>query len=853
MPFAGAYGVSSASRVVNGVIMIGQTLIECNDVTFSLQPQYSSVRSGIYIGTVCRFAGRVVAMAHGDMGGADGALGYLNNIYNALLAAASPYGSPRGVTEDMHSKIDSYQSRFYNDVNDPFVGNVRAHHVYRDPGKYFYGSIENAHNLHNIETSYGMLSEESWSPSGAPTTGILTINGKSFGITLGSSQPEETLAAAKGNQYAPVNGLYVPAPNMLSPLYVTATIIRKDANLAELVIEGQFTFYHGNQRTYPFAIVRYETSMMYQVGSPVVSVLTIYVRYLSRRSRGDAKEIGAMNFVPYGGCTVCYVNSIRVQPHDDGMGMTIIVEYIHDNFIFSASRRHRGVLAVSIIEDMSVIPPKSGFTVSSQLAGSERGLMTVAQEQEKYNQEMSKYMSHLKTLENVSSHIVSGNILGAIAATGQGILSEFIAQKNIEFTGARQAFQNQVFAIQKSVDLANVVVRTLHITVMGIPGAWPGELACFAANIANYFFFHWLRLTLSGIFKSTVRQSYSSVSEMVARTMEAVGIKDRYVAANLVFLVTAPLFGWRFAVNLAGGMGLYFNSRASELIRQHGDLEKAGKILYEQAIGAVSAFSQSLKVGGTTVAANAGVLGEIFRILGLEGVSVDSRYDHISSVYNVSVKAIFSDAIAHGLPMFYNHSLSNALDIGASIEKASCLMNLSADGNLPFAPLSMYAFVPYPISLGYNRVRFSDNDHGMDTSFSRRGASAIYKHNFDAAVNACRETFGNLVAYSHLPPNMKVRVSGPSNVHDIQVKADVNRDATIYDDMFTYRNVISWPIVGHTGTVFERLYLSNLSLYNSVNQAINNKDSGASTGKSLPLSPTASVIWYMYGGSGLDR
>jgi len=832
MPYSGAYGVASLSRVVSGIIMVGQTLIECNELEYTLEPQYSSERHGIYIGTRCAFAGRVVASCYGSPGGSG--FGHVNQIYNALLAAASPYGSPKGVTSEVHNKIETFLGT--NQGLSPSItpyqmpestADVEA----ADPG----GSA-------SIRQVYKMITESDG--GGVDSSGTLTIVGKSFGITIGGNQPEDSIAGGT------VNGLYVPAPHMLTPLYVRATMRKTDAHTVELSITGFFTFYHGEARKAPFALLHYDTGMRYQIGHPVGSFVNITVRYLSRDWPGQLNALGAMQYVPKLGGTLSFVNSMQVNPHSDGMGMTISIEFCHDNLVFNNSVRHRGVLAVHVLEDASVVPPKSGYAITSHLAGAERGLLTNAQQQELFNQYARMAGTALDIKHSLVSegldaakNLLTFNVLGllnnannAAHTAAKGALSLATQARNIAFTRERHAYQNMAFSIQKQVELSNMVVRGLTITVFGIPGAWPAELACFASSIANYFFVHWVRLAASGIAKKTLYKDQDAYAARLKMMLKAVGIFDTDSGSGNIIadVLRGTIFGATFDMI----------SEALEKMAEEIDFTKAAKRLAQQ--GAYNAALSGLvgsnlkdSVGAIPASFTTALIGEIFRVVGLEGISVDSRYDHLSSVYTVTIKAMFSDAMVYGMPAFFNQSLANVLDISHSFGDDNQLV-MTRDGKLKTPVPCLQAWIPYPISLGYNKTSegFQPKAVGM------LGDQAL-KENVDVAATLSEKAFDNLVAYQHLPEPLILKVADSVfGAAERSITADNGR-AKIYENAWQKRNYIAKPLAGQTGVTFERLRNSPGSHYDMVMEALDNQG-GIDVSKVLPISPTASMIWFMY-------
>jgi len=434
----------------------------------------------------------------------------------------------------------------------------------------------------------------------------------------------------------------------------------------------------------------------------------------------------------------------------------------------------------------------------------------------------------------------------------------------------------------------------LNITVFGMPGAWPGELACFAANIANYFFFHWLRLSVSGIFKQTARKNAKALGARLVEVLKSVGIKDNTTAAFLVYLVARVVFGNSFALRLANSMGDSLISSSWENYKRFKKtIEQAAESIgvpfesnqpdygseeeyaYAKALESLSSFTNDPKAGGITAAVVAGILGEMFRVFGLEGVSIDSRYDHLSCIYSINVKAMFSDAMTQSLPMFFNHSIANALhlshlndsSVGGDGDKYKVLLTMDdGESSLLANFLVMESFVPYPISIGYNNVKLSSGN-ASDSSESNEaddsmpsdgltpkacvmlGEQAVMKHNVSAMIYNSKAMFGNLVAHAHLPDKMKLLLSDGLSTSVRYIFADDDR-SKVYKNMYRFRNELSSVLVGHTGLSFERLYISKDSLYKYVSEVIRNKSNGvlgAKMGYRLPLSPTASMIWYMYG------
>jgi hypothetical protein len=851
MPLTGAYGVASLSRVVSGVIMVGQTLIECNELEYSLEPMYSGERHGIYIGTRCTFSGRVVAMCYGSASGGGG-FGHVNQIYNALLAAASPYGIPQGSTGEVHEHLSKF---FGGGDAKPDIA------PYEFPEQKADFDFSDAGSASGNRLNYKMITESE--DGDISTTGTLTVVGKSFGITIGGNQPEDSLNGGT------VNGLYVPAPNMLSPLYVRATLHKVDAHTAELVVSGFFTFYHGEARKAPFALLHYDTGMRYQIGHPVGSFINITVRYLTRDWPGNLRALGAMQYVPRLGGTLSFVNSIQVNPHADGMGMTISIEFVHDNLIFNSSARHKGVLAVHVIEDTSVVPPKSGYAITSNLAGAERGLLTNAQNQELFNQYARLAGTALDVQHGLASDAIDAaqsfltfdvfglakSGLNAAARARKGALSGFTQMANIGFTHARHHYQNMAFSIQKQVELSNLVVRNVNITVFGIPGAWPGELACFAANVANYFFMHWIRLAASGIAKKTLYKNKDVYATKLKLMLQAIGLFDTDTTKGDVMLASMLRYA---LVGVGGFMGVAFGGvaggiagagltdliiTATKKVADDRKYTKAAKALAQQgaynvALSGLSSANIRESVGAIPASFTTALLGELFRVIGLEGISVDTRYDHLSCVYTVSVKVMFSDALVYGLPTFFTQSISNAMDLSNSWGNTN-QFTMTRDGKLKSPIPALQAWIPYPVSLGYNSV-----GHGLEPKASRMFDDLV-RDNLNAAIANVKTAFDNAVVWQHLPSNFVAVVSDPVDgaVHR-EVKADNDR-GTIYQNVWQKRNYIAQLLAGQTGVTFERLRTGTKSHYNVVTEALDNI-AQANTADRLPLSPTASVIWYLY-------
>jgi hypothetical protein len=651
-------------------------------------------------------------------------------------------------------------------------------------------------------------------------TGNFTIVGKSFGITIGGNQPEDTINSGF------VNGLFVPATHMLTPLYVRAVMRKLDADLCELIITGAFTFYHGRPMKAPFSLLRYDVGMSYHAGQPVSSYLNITIRYLSREWMNEDRAIGAMQYIPKMGATASYINSMQVTPHTDGMGMNISIEFVHDNLILSDFMRHKGVIYTHVVEDMSVAPPKSGYAISSHMAGMERGLLTNAQQQEAFNQNMRWWATAFDSTMGVAKDVLSFRYMDAAHRAGNAALSLYTQSRNIGFTSNRHSYQNMIFSLQKQVELSNMVVRTVNVTVIGMPGAWPAELACFASSIANYFFIHWLRLAASGISKYTLYKDKEVYGTYLYEMLKATGLLATDMAALLAKIFIHGAEAQRQA--LKDDILLML---ARELAKQPA---------YNAALSGLGGAIVHGGVVALPASAATALIGEVFRVVGLEGIAIDSRFDHLTCTYHLSVKAIFSDAMVAGLPMFYNHSLTNALHLSeAWTGNDQLIMTKNKDTKTSIPALQ--AWIPYPICLGYNNI----SDKNLKPKALERLGNLAIEDNMNAIINQTKKAFKGLVVHQQFPPKPTVRIADGANgrIH-VQVEADDDR-SIIYDNAWQNRNYIAHVLAGQTGVTFERLHNNSGAMYKKVQDALNNMNN-AGTADALPLSPTASMIWHMY-------
>jgi hypothetical protein len=121
----------------------------------------------------------------------------------------------------------------------------------------------------------------------------------------------------------------------------------------------------------------------------------------------------------------------------------------------------------------------------------------------------------------------------------------------------------------------------------------------------------------------------------------------------------------------------------------------------------------------------------------------------------------------------------------------------------------------------------------------------IVQENLDTAIALSERAFDNLVAYQHLPEPLILDVADSVfGSAERSITADNSR-GKIYENAWQKRNYIAKPLAGQTGVTFERLRNSPGSHYDMITEALDNQG-GVDVSKVLPLSPTATMIWFMY-------
>ena len=743
-------GVAASTHDVVGVVVIGDVALECTQLNYTLTPMYSDAMNMIYVGTRARID--AVCKTFKGLGGVDNGISSIDNINAAFVRLASPYGWADGAGKIMDASGGVYASALgsaESDADNPLSFADKPNTSWRK------NEAMGAPFANNRKVSDLIQSGE------YDKKHVYRLYGKNICVVFGGSPPNNL------DNLEIVTPYLIPGWAILSPIIASVSAVPGSGDDFTFAVSVEFTFWHGpvNQLN-NVAVMRIGVGASYGVGDVLKTIMTIFVRHLARHHQSedagnDRFLVGAVDYIPRGHPRTATITRMQAIPHDDGMGLTIMLEYTHDHMLFHFAAVPPSVLMVHVVENSAVVPPNAGWTMASEMASAQRSLQEIAQAQELFNWGMQISRGVMQTAAGAASLSPSGvasGVMGTVSSVG-----------NTALTIMRQNEQRHLLNLQIAASTGTELVRSVNITVYGLPCAHVASLATVAARIANYMFLHWTRQVLVG----KERSGMPTTNELVSKIAND-------VQSNSV------LYGFFLGGILFGGASLVSQSvlrhKIEEMLRNKGFHHTALQIAsialaYGGAASSAEAYAMALKY----------LLGSF----GVKRISSSSVFDHLTKVYNVKVNVSYSDEHVFGFPAFLNASVANLIMKSVFLSEIGEVTITKPPDAVKGLIMSVASFIPAPVSLGYNTYGGATGGENMFGVFIEdAGKRHIVANELAAKLSTAGTVTNILPIFEH---------TNGGRVGTIErVKPDIDRNA-FYNNSRSNRAKKVCTVLGHTG------------------------------------------------------
>lgn len=480
--------ISSEVYNIAGAVGIGNVLIECSKLTMKRKPMYSKdVFTSLYTHTDIEIEGECQTI----MGWNDDYTGVDSGILLKAILMGTHFKEAisweNKVIEQSQQQIARSQYNVANidKIINPFKRikipeTIEAKHYYHDK------EFENIPFLEKM--MYEVIEENA-------SGGAYRLFNVPVCVYFGKITDEK-------------EGFVFETLGFLTPVEIQVSITSSENN--KLIIQFKIEFsYRERAKTLSKSLdpnnkdvsdyvyrytVRYDVNSMWTKAG-IYTIIYITVRQLFRNAGTptDSTLVGASHFIPNLGLYLGYIESIETLQHEDGMGFKVVVRIKHENFVL-CHPIDKSVAYVNVIENSQFVPPQGSYAFGSArynakiiTQGIEQAGAHISTVQNITNTALQTFFAdYTKPEELVRKTIYESYPLASAMVESQKVHDMMrIERADAVFSGAPS--------------ITTKLIRSLKISVKGLPNSHPAVLAAYAANIIDYYMFHWIRMYLKAV------------------------------------------------------------------------------------------------------------------------------------------------------------------------------------------------------------------------------------------------------------------------------------------------------------------------------------------------------------------